>query len=149
MALYDIKHVCGHETEQQIYGTNVRGEREAEAERRGRKLCPACYKKQQEAPNRAAAEQADREGWPALQGSEKQIAWANQIRVKAVESLTESVRINFPDRPELVPLATTVILEESDHSSWWIDRRDRRTWLGIVRRDSRWEKAIKTDLENS
>lgn len=45
MAWYDITYKCGHEGREQIYGTNVHGEREARAAWLSEhKLCPDCYK---------------------------------------------------------------------------------------------------------
>ena len=45
MAWYDVTYKCGHEGREQIYGTNVHGERDRRVEWISEhKLCPECYK---------------------------------------------------------------------------------------------------------
>ena len=69
MSKYEIEHACGHTTTVNICGTNVHGERERKAAWLASHPCDAC---------RAAKNGED--GMAELKESEKQIAWALDIR---------------------------------------------------------------------
>lgn len=76
MAQYNIHHTCGHEETVQIYGTNVHGERTRKAEWLESKPCRDCERKAMRDENLAGAAE--------LEGSEKQVNWANDLRAKAI-----------------------------------------------------------------
>lgn len=76
MAQYNIHHTCGHEETVQIYGTNVHGERQRKAEWLESKPCRDCEREAMRAENLADAAE--------LEGSEKQVSWANDLRAKAI-----------------------------------------------------------------
>ena len=76
MAQYNIHHTCGHEETVQIYGTNVHGERQRKAEWLESKPCRDCERKAMREENLAGA--------AALEGSEKQVNLANDLRAKAI-----------------------------------------------------------------
>ena len=76
MAQYNIHHTCGHEETVQIYGTNVHGERQRKAEWLESKPCRDCERKAMRDENLAGAAK--------LEGSEKQVSWANDLRAKAI-----------------------------------------------------------------
>ena len=76
MAQYNIRHTCGHEETVQIYGTNVHGERTSKAEWLESKPCRDCERKAMRDENLAGAAE--------LEGSEKQVSWANDLRAKAI-----------------------------------------------------------------
>jgi hypothetical protein len=58
-------------------------------------LCHDCWKKQREAERAAesqqAAEEAAQAGLPVLQGTEKQVAWAETIRAQALKQIEDGV----------------------------------------------------------
>lgn len=134
MAKYQITHACGHTVTHNIVGTNVRGEREQRAEWLAARPCQDCHRKQQQ--ERAA--EANK-GLPALVGTEKQIAWAEQIRAKAASSLLP-IREMIDARRDLEPTQANVIITVIDNalaqtdSRYWIDNRDASF-------DGRWIKA--------
>lgn len=76
MAQYNIHHTCGHEETVQIYGTNVHGERTSKAEWLESKPCRDCERKEMRDENLTGAAE--------LEGSEKQVNWANDLRAKAI-----------------------------------------------------------------
>ena len=76
MAQYNIRHTCGHEETVQIYGTNVHGERQRKAEWLESKPCRDCEREEMREGNLAGAAE--------LEGSEKQVSWANDLRAKAI-----------------------------------------------------------------
>lgn len=78
MAWHQITYACGHTGRKQIGGPTK--DRDRKAEWYGREICPACAAAERAEHNKAAAEQAATEGLAELQGSEKQIAWAESIR---------------------------------------------------------------------
>lgn len=84
MAKYEITHSCGHSETVNICGTNVHGERESRAEYLASMPCRECR-------NRAETERArviaDDAGMPRLAGTEKQVAWAERIRLDMVKRM--------------------------------------------------------------
>lgn len=83
MAKEYITFSCGHDGCVTVFGRSRDRERKLDYFRE-QGICPACWeKKRQEERAKAAAEaeeHAEKEGLPALEGSEKQIAWAMTIR---------------------------------------------------------------------
>ena len=93
MAQYDLTYSCGHKGEICLAG---------EVNERKRKIewmetsgdCPECYKSKQ---IKKTEEIRKSQGLLNLEGSEKQIAWAEKIRDEKIKSLTQelSVRQNL------------------------------------------------------
>ena len=93
MAWTQITYSCGHEDRVQMYGPGR--DRERKAEWMGGRLCPTCYATQRDAAHAeqsaAATQAAQATGLPALQGSPKQIAWAETIRQTLLTDLDSTV----------------------------------------------------------
>lgn len=89
MAWYYGTYSCEHEGRVNIVGPTKDRERKAEWHFSG--LCPECYKKKQEeerkSANKEAAEKSAEMELPELSGTEKQVAWANTLRIKAIDSI--------------------------------------------------------------
>lgn len=122
MSIYKITHSCGHTVEHQIYGTNVHGEREKKAAWLESRLCYECYKKAQK-------EAVPDVGYVALEGSEKQIAWAEDVRAKVAPLIVdgqEKANAASHRNPAVAAAMNAVLQELREQSSakWWIDHRD-------------------------
>lgn len=78
MAKYEITHSCGTKRTIQLFGK--REERERKIEWLESQPCP-------EVQNEAAEKEAKAQGLVVLEGSEKQVAWANTIRCEALEEI--------------------------------------------------------------
>lgn len=85
---YDITYSCGHQGEVDLFGKSR--DRERKVKYLETCICPAC----QTAQIRKEAEDA---GLPELEGSEKQIRWALEIRASKIKYTEESI-------PELVSM---------------------------------------------
>jgi hypothetical protein len=89
MASFTINHTCGHSADVQLFG-KVK-DRESKAEWLANRPCDDCakaeYAKKNAEKNAALSAQAKEAGLPALQGSDKQVAWANTIRMERLEVL--------------------------------------------------------------
>lgn len=145
MAQYTITRSCGHTESVQIYGTNSHGERERKAQYEASKACAECYKAQlaqeRQASAEAGAQVAADAGLAPLTGSDKQVAWANQIRGKFLAEL-DGIKAQAAaagqdwDSPVAAETRALVdkVLAHTD-SSWWIDNRskDLRQMLIMVR----------------
>lgn len=84
MAKYDVTHSCGHTVEIEQCGK--------ESDRRERRewlRTQPCLPCKRAADTAAAAETAEKIGLPTLTGSEKQVAWAETIRVKLAVEVAE------------------------------------------------------------
>jgi hypothetical protein len=135
MAQYNVNHVCGHSQEHVLYGPHK--ERDRKLEWLKGQLCAECWKAEKAAKllaeGQAAAQANADAGLPALTGSEKQIAWAEQIRkpVMAVAEEYASRPVTNPKlsemaRGELQDLAALIASELRGQTAakWWIDNRD-------------------------
>jgi hypothetical protein len=119
MAKYGIHHACGHETEIVLFGKI--SEREKTIERMEGRDCPAC----EAAAARKAAVDA---GLPALTGSDKQIAWASDIRAHVLREF-DAAKAKIAEAVARKPNAAKVpaVLAEIDKmrkntsAKWWIE----------------------------
>lgn len=140
MSKYTITHACGHVKIHQIYGTDSKGERGRKAEWLSRCICEDCYKAEQEAKraveNAQNAEKNAESGFPALTGTEKQVAWAETIRANQAKELLDFLG-QFEENAHLAPKEAeigkeliTQLLQRSSAAEW-IDSRDVRydRWL--------------------
>lgn len=88
MAWYYGVYSCGHEGRVNIIGPTK--DREWRKERAFENLCPECYKKwlegERQKANIEATEKSSEMDLPELNGSEKQVAWANTLRMKVIEN---------------------------------------------------------------
>lgn len=99
MAWQTPRHICGHDGERyQAYGKSW--QREKKLKQIESYPCPACRKAE-------ADKQATEIGLPLLQGSPKQVAWAADIREKA-----------------LMYHAREHVIFQCADASWWIDNRE-------------------------
>lgn len=85
---YEVTFSCGHtETVDLIGRVKDRESKIKYFEEKG--LCSECYKKAKEEQKRKEREEADAKakdlGFPELEGSEKQVAWANDIRIQLAD----------------------------------------------------------------
>lgn len=157
MALYDITRTCGHKEQVQIYGTNTRGQREWRAARLAEEPCADCRRAAHQQRNAAAAQVAAQSGLPALTGSERQIAWAESIRLAGLAQLadhaTRAARaVEDPAARErvvavLLHILTRIASAQTD-ARWWIDHRHRiprAAWDGASDADRRAVQAAEVE----
>lgn len=83
MAKYTVKFACGHEEVINLYGSHAERERKIDGK------CSECYKAEKKAEKET--ESSKIEDMPELQGSEKQVAWANDIRNKMAAEVVEYI----------------------------------------------------------
>jgi len=132
MAKYSVKHSCGHTVEIQLCGKGT--ERTRKLEWLATQDCPACEKAARDAKhnaaNAAAAQANASAGLPALQGSDKQIAWAETIRAGYMPGLQAKLaEMQAKVTPENAAIAAQAIgitesIINNQSAAWWIDRRD-------------------------
>ncbi len=154
MAQYQINHICGHETTEQIYGTGVHGERTRQADKLAGRPCEDCRRaKALEAAKGRAAEM------PALTGSEKQIAWALTIRDKQLKDLSaktdqlnENVAKFAPQYPAQAETLSVLIREfveaetPQTEAKHWIDSRSRDLAVALYERYYLAVEAIQNEI---
>lgn len=133
MAKYRITHACGHDERHDLTG-NSRS-REWRAEQLAKESCAECQEELRNLANQRNAEANAAAGLPGLNGSEKQVAWAETIRHAILERITAAQ--SSPDSPfdacsrlhhalNEDPAATAPVLAElrrQDRAAWWIDNR--------------------------
>ena len=77
-----VTYSCGHKGLIEVWGSQAERDRKIYACENG--LCPECAKKQQQEEIEAQIQEL---GLITLQGSEKQIEWANKIRFEKIKFL--------------------------------------------------------------
>ncbi len=123
MAKYEITHACGHTVTHNIVGRNVDGERERKAANLAKCDCTDCHRAKKTAANADAT--AD---LPALNGSEKQVSWATDIRATKRVELVD-VRVMAQSFLEKDPVNAQAAIDVVDATlaqasgSYWIDNR--------------------------
>lgn len=110
MAHYNVTCSCGHTDRVDLYGKT--SEREYRISQLKTEPCTAC--REAARAERSAKEAA--EFSTKLHGSDKQVAWALDIRANAMRIIK---RIAKPEAQE--ELANAV--ESMDSAAWWIDNR--------------------------
>lgn len=94
MAWYYGTFSCGHEGRVNIIGPTK--DRQWKADRKFEGLCPECFEKERELErereNKKAAEESKEMELPELTGSEKQVAWANTLRLKFIERFEDEFK---------------------------------------------------------
>jgi len=149
MAWYDVTYSCGHEGEIQLYGKAR--DREWKLSNEESKLCPDCWKKQREEErqkeNAKAAEANQEAGLSKLEGSEKQIPWAESIRKQIIEGVEKQIfgrmdEDRIEENPEVYQDFVKAFNSLKSHSSasWWIDHRDYNSYFSL-------QRLLKEELE--
>lgn len=128
MAKYTVTRACGHTELVELLGKMKRREYLLENVE-PHKLCKECYQKELEKKHQEEAEAARRfseqENLPELQGTPKQVAWAEVIRMKQLPKYLNAVKYVKEDmRSHPVVLATIEAIRNQTSAKWWIDRRD-------------------------
>lgn len=142
MAKHTITHACGHNEVHQLYG-RVR-DRDYQETRLAARECSECERArwlaERAAENAAAAHAAQAEGLPALQGTDRQVPWAESIRRSGLDlarqiahAIVEEAE-QWAARGDLAPAGVAAVraamdryvshLEGQVHAGWWIDRRE-------------------------
>lgn len=160
MAWYYGTFSCGHDGRVNIIGPHK--DREWKKEREFSKMCPDCYKvhlqKQREEEARRAMELAKEMELPPLQGTEKQVAWAEKIRQNLIarfDELTQWDIERFPREYEEykkireltlddIMAVKHYILENRTTSTYFINNRFDDIY-GYIARE--YKEALKTDEE--
>lgn len=83
MAQYDVNYSCGHSGTVSLVGKVTERERKIEWLKESGD-CPDCYRAAQQ---KKAEEETKKMGLPPLTGTEKQIAWADKIRIEKIKML--------------------------------------------------------------
>ena len=134
MAYYDVKHCCGHTECVQLYGPTKN--REWRIHQMEQELCSECWAAELARRNAENAKKAREMELPPLQGTEKQVAWAETLRM---EFIAEYER-DYANRPMRVdPMLENCSNDEyaeaalkESRASWWIDHKDSMwTWTLI------------------
>ena len=120
-----VMYSCGHEGLLYVSGKSADKQEKIEwAERDG--ICPACYAKmKREEREESRKEEAQVNGFPELEGSEKQISWANEIRSKFFENLNHAIEcVKVTDKIQAQIDRATEMLRTVNTARFWIDNRD-------------------------
>lgn len=121
---YDITYACGHTGTVELFGKTA--DREYRLKYYEGCLCPECEAKERQKKNAESAAEAAEMDFPTLKGSEKQVAWAETIRLETYSRWMESFNDLAEEYPERAPKALDAInyaIQHATGASEWIDNR--------------------------
>ena len=128
-------HIWGHVERVDIVGTNVHGERDRKVARLESDKCRDCKRSEHDADNIAAASRNRAQGYAALEGSDRQVAWAESIRSEVIGKARESLdNHRYADVPkEQFDIASRTIdwMAAITSSAWWIEHQGTATAVAI------------------
>jgi hypothetical protein len=141
MAKYNVDHSCGHSAIVNLVGKHKL--REYRLEKMADQECSDCFTitlaKQHQAESEKAAAAASELAFPALEGSEKQVAWATTIRQTKWKRVEQLIAVRL-ENPKMQAEAPEKLLEWSGaqrsharahlfdsvvSAKFWIDYRER------------------------
>lgn len=155
MAWYYGTYSCGHEGRVNIIGPVK--DRQWKADREFSKMCPECWQKhvekERERQNEEAAEKAKEMELPELEGSERQVAWANTLRQKLIDRFSklaeDKAEVNTLNKLYELNVTAEDILKIRDYiitnitsARYYIDNRDEYIAY-IIEREKK--EALKTE----
>jgi len=155
MAWYYGTYSCGHEGRVNIIGPVK--DRQWKADREFEKICPECWQKhvekERERQNEEAAEKAKEMELPELEGSERQVAWANTLRQKLIDRFSklaeDKAKVNTLNKLYELNVTAEDILKIRDYiitnitsARYYIDNRDEYIAY-IIEREKK--EALKTE----
>lgn len=108
----EITYTCGHKGVINVTGDAKNRERQQWAAEHSD--CPDCINKKFDEKNKAA-------GFAELQGSEKQISWAETIRQGFVEKLEAFPAVDEANKAMKEKLMG--LMKNKKSAAWWIDNR--------------------------
>lgn len=117
MANYTITYACGHEGSVNLYGSY--DERDRKIAWLETQDCPHCKKARIKARVDSITEEKN---LPALTGSEKQIAWAKEIRAFYMDYYDTFASVVKTSKPEMLTVIRDWLVGHTD-SKFWIDNR--------------------------
>jgi hypothetical protein len=155
MAWYYGTYSCGHEGRVNIIGPVK--DRQWKADKEFSKMCPECWQKhvekERERQNEEAAEKAKEMELPELEGSERQVAWANTLRQKLIDRFSklaeDKAEVNTLNKLYELNVTAEDILKIRDYiitnitsARYYIDNRDEYIAY-IIEREKK--EALKTE----
>ena len=151
--LYSGTFSCGHEGKVNIIGKAK--DREWKIERAFSNMCPDCYKKwleeEHQRKNKEAMEEAKEMDLPELTGTEKQIAWANTLRKKFVDTVEDRIESlktkNAPKKTKRYQETLDHILLTKTEAKYYIDNRYQLVEDVIDSFKEEYKKGFQEDIE--
>jgi hypothetical protein len=130
MAWYYGTYTCGHDGRTNVIGPIKN--RQWIADRYFEKMCEECWqqhsKEQREKINKETAEKALEMELPELQGTPKQVAWANTLRHTLIEDAEKRIEKHQErgklERVEKIRNQLHYVLSQKNNASWYIDNRN-------------------------
>lgn len=131
MAWYEGTFSCGHEGRVNIIGPNK--DRQWKIDYHFSGLCPECYEKERqekiERENMKAAQEAQKMELPDLEGTDKQVPWANTLRLKFIEKMEDIIKVTMENSSDAVLYQKRVVKELKDYGIKEIPQHKEIPWF--------------------
>ena len=112
---YEITYSCGHEDMIELFGPTKT--REWILKKEAEKICPNCQAEERTRLSAQAAERAAKMDLPKLQGSPKQIQWAETLRMEFVNGIDDIIKSRENDAKSYDRM-----LKDPEKRDWAIER---------------------------
>lgn len=122
MAWYYGTYSCGHEGRTGVIGP-VKN-RQWIADRHFENICEDCYKLKLREENAKALEQSKEMELTELVGTEKQIAWANSLRLDLIDGMEKLITKVVESRQDIYREVIDYVINNKTKASWFIDNRN-------------------------
>lgn len=134
-AVFEIEFTCGH-IEDRDLSDKPAGERRGYVSWLAKQKCTACWQRtskrtvsKEVQAERAAAlasalEDQERSGLPILQGSEKQVSWAVELRHGLLRSAYSELVESGEKTEDEFDTEVLELVRRIDRAKWWIDNRE-------------------------
>lgn len=136
MAYFEGTFNCGHKG--RVYVSGHQKDRQRKADWKFSRICPECAAKERRENEEKVKEEY---GLPDLIGTEKQVAWATEIRNNFYKRLLEEMNAGRPFKVNSLQITlekervfeiVDFLVERETTAKFWIDNRDRfTTWPQI------------------
>lgn len=136
---YEVTYKCGHVGEVELFGKNA--DRERKLAYLATLECPECEHKH-------AEETAKENGLVELQGSEKQIGWAESVRIEKIANAEKELEV-CKDKAMVAKFMAW--LKAQNVAGWWIDHRYDNTrslcreFMANAKKVEETEETVKTE----
>lgn len=140
---YEVTHSCNHTQTHELVGPGA--ERERKLKWLASTVCSECYKAQKLNAVAQAAQSAGVE-LPKLEGSEKQICWANDLRSRWISEMTRVFAQGTNGDTDKAKRIAVRIASLATTAREWIDNRNDSKAILRARR-AEYERIVREETE--
>lgn len=130
---------CGHDEMKELFGSNKEREKKIWYFKNCC-MCEECEKKAREEANAKVDEESKKLALPQLNGTEKQVAWANSIRSNMIKKLETELSKYKDSKNYNIKNIVLAFINMKINARWFIDNRDNT--ISSIIKDADFKKIL-------